>query len=357
VPRSRGPVELNEWSAEELLQTARESYGLGADAEMPNEVRFQREVVRLIRKRIIRSGVATGDPAVFFLAPHGPSDSEASELKSFPMLDNGLTPVEGRFWFVGPVVRSGRALDLPSLTDDELFAYAEELGVGGAPAIFFDTRTDAPSARFYARGLASPDFCTDLRIADTPPDVDEIFAAIDRIHGRFLATPKEQLGRGRLWEKPRKRWVASDAEATIGLYLVAGLFREFPGCVVRPEIEGVTGRVDLEIQEVDLFAPSTITHHAILELKVIRTYGSTGTPYSADEMRKWIREGVIQAASYRDERHASLAALCCFDMRSPPGEKCFTHVGSLAKRRKVDLEVWLVFATAKEMREVLNEAA
>lgn len=95
--------------------------------------------------------------------------------------------------------------------------------------------------------------------------------------------------------------------------------------------------------------------HAILELKVLRSFGSTGTSVSETEIRKIVKEGVEQAAAYRVEREAHASALCCFDMRTKSArKKCFHGVQATAQKRDVKLCVWPIFANAKEYREAMQ---
>jgi hypothetical protein len=113
----------------------------------------------------------------------------------------------------------------------------------------------------------------------------------------------------------------------------------------------MSGRLDLEIEE-PLMQAGEFVRHAILELKVLRSFGSTGSSVSKTEIRKIVKEGVEQAASYREERDAHASALCCFDMRTKSTrKKCFHGIQASAKKRDVKLRVWPIFASAKEFRE------
>src|SRR5687767_3721207 len=101
----------------------------------------------------------------------------------------------------------------------------------------------------------------------------------------------------------------------------------FPTCTIRHEETGTSGRLDLEIEETDEASLGTVVRYAVLEPKVLRSFRSGGSTYSDQKNLDWIEDGVGQAASYRAERKALAAALCCFDMRKEmTGEKCFDHV-------------------------------
>jgi hypothetical protein len=352
--------EVSEWRDDELLRTAHENRGLGADAGLQDDVRFRAGVVRVIRRRVAvdPSAATEGIPALFFLLSTGPPESVKTQCESFPMLDNGLTPIGGRLWFVSPAVALGKAIPLEVWDDAEVFRFAsDELEVGDIPAILFESRTPKPGARYYPAGLDDAENYEELTLSGEGISLGNIFDVIDTIHAEMLVTPEAQARSAKLWEKPLKHWVSSQAEDRIQTYLRTGLTTAFPSCTIRPEQIQTTGRLDLEIEEPDWDDPSNVTRHAILELKVLRSYRSTGTAVSENEVQAWVTDGVNQAASYCAERGARLSALCCFDMRVVfGGEGCFAHVRRRAKRLKVALRVWHLFATSKAYREARTAA-
>lgn len=345
--------DLAGWSDAELLATVRENFGIGADTGLPPDLRFRVGVTRLIRNRLryLEQGSEV-DPAVFFLFPTGPLDVESSWS---PMLDNGLTPVGGRFWFVGPQAASGRAIELPDWDDAAIFAKATaELSVGEVPAVVFDTRMEPPSARFYPGGLSDPDRYEPLRLFGGNITVEEAVDVVERVHRQSLVTPTVQLYPGKLWAKPTKHWPVSNAEARIQLQVQSGLIGAFPSCVVRSEQSQATGRFDLEIEEPNPESEDGFVRHLLLELKVLRSFRSTGAAVSDKETRDAVKDGVEQAATYGDELGVQARALFCFDMRGEfSGPSCFQHMTAKARQLAVALHVWHLFATAKSYRQWL----
>lgn len=181
---------------------------------------------------------------------------------------------------------------------------------------------------------------------------------IDRVHQEFLVTPSVQSPVGKLWEKASDYWVSKDAERLVQRELHIGLTMAFSGCRVRAEQSQATGRIDLEIEEADPADSSTVTRHALLELKVLRTCGSTGGQVSDRETRARVKEGVGQAATYRDERGTRESALCCFDMRRPPAVKaCTPTITKLADKLSVKIRMWLIYPSARAYRDALVVAA
>ena len=139
------------------------------------------------------------------------------------------------------------------------------------------------------------------------------------------------------------------------MYVRSGLTTAFPSCTIRAEQTQASGRLDLEVEERDWTDASTIVRHAILELKVLKSFTSGGVPIGDADVGTRIVEGIKQAASYRIERDARHSALCCFDMRKTfTAEECFTKVMSRAKRLRVKLCVWHLFSSAKAYRDALT---
>jgi hypothetical protein len=347
---------VDDWPDADLVVTANENRNVGVDADLTEEARFLAGVVRVILRRVANSGLPlTGEPAVFFLQPNGPEG--VNSLESYPMLDNGLTQIERRLWFVSPVVTAGKCLSLEAWDDAAVFGFAcDELAVGATPAIVFEPRTTPAVARYYPLGLSQPEQYEQLRLSATAISLEDIFAVIDTIHERVLVTPNAQVPGPSLWAKARKHCPASKAEQLIQMHLRTGLTTAFPSCAVRPEQSQATGRLDLEIEETDWSDPTTVTRHAILELKVLRSFTSTGSAVPARQTRDAVADGVTQVSAYRKERAARSSALCCFDMRPEfTAEKCFTGTIKVrAGKLKVALRVWHLFASSKAYRELLT---
>jgi hypothetical protein len=346
--------DLGPWKGADLPSTAKSNVGVGADSDVPPQIRFVAGVARLVRRRLARNG-ADADPArpaVFLLEPSPAIEAPDVQPQRVPMLDNGLTPITGRLWFVNPVVRAGKYLDVEDCDDNTLFTIViETLGLGTIPAIVFDPRTPVPSVRYYPSGLHDPDNVEALAVFHADVSFDRIFAAIDRIYEHCLITPEAQPPAAKLWDTGEKWWPVRNAEDVVQSQLKAGLIVAFPSCTIRHEQTAVTGRLDLEIEESDPLDPSQIVRHAILELKVLRSYGSTGISVSEQETESWVESGVRQAASYRRDKGARLAALCCFDMRKVPVPACFELVAELAAKLQVEVRTWYIYATSEQLRQ------
>jgi hypothetical protein len=339
------------WEDDDLRKTATANFGLGNDSGLPASIRFLVGVARAIRNRHQQAGIGSEQtPAIFFRLPNGPAGVEAKTLKNQPMLDNGLTQLGGSFWFVGPPVCGALGLPVLDWSDDgEVFKRAkDELGLGDIQAVLFDPRAKTPALRHYPQGLARPDEVTVSAFAGEKMDLERVIEIVDEATKSHLQGPAGGAG---LWTDASRHWPSDQAEKNIQFALKVALHHALPTAVVREEQPQMVGRLDLEVEE-PLMEEGKFIRHAILELKVLRSYRSTGTEVRLSQMRKAVKNGMQQAIAYRQARKARAAALCCFDMRVKGARKnCFHGVKAPAERQKVELRVWPIYASAEERRE------
>ena len=344
-------INLGIWSNDDFRKTVLTTSEAGVDSDLPDEVRFIAGVAKLIKKRITRESYKNepAQLAIFLLKPTLATNHEL-EVRRAPMLDTGLTELNGRLWFVSPVVVVGKYIELEDCNDDDHFRFiTDDLKLGDVPAVIFDPRQDTPEVRFYQNGLNTPEDFLASKVINPDVSLERIFEGINFIYNKHLKTPDAQEKAGKLWKNSRKYRPKKNAEHIIQLYLRVGLSPFFPTCTIRTEQGDVAGRLDLEFEESDR---RKFVRHAILELKVLRSFGSTGKSVSEDKNLEWIESGVEQSASYRDERGALAAALCCFDMRKKDtGRECFDKVLPLANDNRVELRVWFIYASSEKYRK------
>lgn len=338
------------WSDDQLLDTATRYGGAGDDANQPEDVRFLRGVAKVVKRRL-KTDDLTDQPAVFLLNPTVPDDLDVA-FDLFPMLDNGRTSITGRLWFVSPVVISGQCTPLDCQSDAAMFQIVvETYALGDVPAVIYDPRVSPPEVRYYPDGLGQPNTCHVTRVISGDIDLPAVLEVVERVYLRQLITPDAQSQRGKLWKNRSLHWVSENAELTIQMYLETAFNQAFPTCTIRSEQPQVSGRLDIEIEEADFEQPGHFIRHALLELKVLRSFGSTGNAVSARQVGKWIDEGVDQAFAYRVDRGTLHSALCCFDMRREySGTECFEKIKRKAEKLDVGLSVWHLFGSAKAYR-------
>lgn len=344
------------WSDQSLRATVDDNFGLGAETGLPPEVRYLLGVVRVIKSRREKIDVDPkidhGEelPAIFFFSPQLPDSIPLERLTQAPMLNNGLNALGGHFWFVGPIGNYGRGLALEHWAEDaQVFDYAAKLDIDQLPAVLLDNRLDPIELRHFPKGLADPEIAEVVSLGGKDISIDEVLTHVSRAHQANMQTPTLVPKDLKLWENASKHRPVTSAEQRIQTILRIALSGAMPATVVREELTLPAGRIDLEIQE--FRGKGVVISHAVLELKVLRSYGSTGNSVSAAEVKKVITEGISQAAAYRDDHDTKAAALCCFDMRKvETGEKCFTAVRKPAKEMRVELGVFYLYASAKKSR-------
>ena len=349
---------LGPWQDADLGATTAVHAGLGADAGVPENVRFRSNVVKLVRRRLALEP-ETADlelPAIFLLRPSPPDEIRTERLKRVPMLDNGRHELNGKVWFVGAGPGSGHFIPFARDDDDLLFRFVtDDLNLGDVPAIVFDPRLKDPHLRHYPDGLNDAGGFDEIIILSIQVTFAQVSGVINRTYHNNMKTPEAQPQTAKLWKNGSKWRPLRDAELRVQMYLKIALSSAFPTCTVRSEQSIPEGRLDIEILENDPNDRSKITQHGVLELKVLRSFGETGKKVTEKYTRNWIKTGVEQAAAYRDGKGAKWGGLLCFDMRcNNLGDRdSFKHVTALAKTFEVCLRRWFMYGTSSQLRSAV----
>jgi len=337
-----------------VRKTHAEASGAGEDSFLEPLDRFPRGVARVLGNRRRELGGAADPPAysVFLLLP---DRGEEEGLPREPWFDMGKVCLTGKVWYVGPSAVVGHGRDLDAETPDDVCRHVEALGLGDVPAVIVDPRGDGPTARFFPTGLSVPRDYKPVRLVAQEVNLNEIVEITTRLYETTLFTPDAQPPANRLWKDPAKRCPVRDAEACVQSALIYVLAQSLHPCKVYFEIPGKMGRADVHITYMDDEDKSIAHHLAVIELKVLRSRGETGTAYSEKKNEEWVEEGVLQAKAYQSERGHREAALFCFDMRDEnvSDEECFAHVRELATQADVRLQRWYLYSSSKAARRVV----
>ena len=347
---------IGSWTGGDFEGTVARYAGIGDDTDISDESRFVSGVVQLLIKRTAeldaRGESENTDIAIFVLRSI-PPDS-VSEARRVPMFDNGRTVVVGRLWFTSAPVASAKYVSLPADDDDDArFSFVtDELELGSQPTLIFDPRTSTPELRWYPYGLGQADNYELMPLSGNVNPQD-VFEAIDHLYRECFVTPGSLPLVQLLWQEPDRHWPNRLAEKMLQSHLKSGLVLRFPYCKVRHEQTQTSGRTDLEIEQPHHPDRSTVTRHGIMELKVLSSYGSTGSTVSDVESERKIVEGVQQAAAYRNDKESRWTSLCCFDMREVNigDSQCFAHVREFADDQAVELRRWFIYANSALYRE------
>lgn len=343
---------LGSWHDGDFLGTISQSHSIGAHSDLPDEARFAHGVARVVRHRLAeleaRDQWDSPGIAIFLLQPTPPAGIR--HARRVPMLDNGLTVIAGRLWFAGAEVVSAHFVELPGHGDDNRFEFVTDIDLGSRPALIFDTRPSTPQLRWYPKGLEDPDH-VELRPISGSIDPESVFETIDHLHEQCFVTPSGLPHQVSLWQEPTKHRPQKTAEALVQSHLKAGLLMHFPHCTVRHEQPQVSGRTDIELEQ-QLYGSQAVVREAVLELKVLRSFTSEGTPVPPSQVKAALRQGVTQAAAYRDGKGFTWSALCCFDMRRDDigDDQTFTSVDDSAAQWSISLKRWFLYASPEAYR-------
>lgn len=338
------------WS-QELIATTIDSLGLsaGVDADLPDHVRFVRRVRELVTSYTNNHG-RLGGHALFLLAP-----SIGDELRARSTLrrriHNGEVDPSSTVWLVGAAVADAYAIALDNNSVDAAFnLVCDELGLGDAPAVLCDAAPDPQLFAWYPLGLSQADRLYEGPVVlTTPPSLDELMEVVDRVHKTRLMTTHNQNLDTSLWEDGSKHWAHKRAEKRVQDALMAGLGGAFGRpYFVDQEVSSDSGRFDIGFRE--LTAPGTTALRAVLELKVTRSFGSTGSAKSLAENEQHALDGVEQAWSYADDHGADDSACLVFDLRTDEHHQEPEAAAAKASELGVLLRLWRCFPTAEDYR-------
>lgn len=232
-----------------------------------------------------------------------------------------------------------------SLSDALCFASHERVVRGRRHAGGSATRSGFP----VRRSLLGPG-CRPER-GDREADISSV---VNAGYDAELCTP-DNAGPVKPWENASKGFPVEEAERTVQQFLRTGLAGRFSWCSIRAEQPAKLGRTDIEVVDDRTGAPGAITHHALLELKVLRSFAHTGLPYPDSNAIDAVSKGVNQAHAYGLTHNTLLRMLCCFDMRTiDVGDSAtFAHAMTDATALRVRLRRWYMYRSSALYRDAI----
>lgn len=355
------PLDLGAWQGDraELATARRSSYGDIDD--LPGELRFQVYVSRAVQARERRADAETTGAAAFILVT--PQQQEALKAgRSFDRtVHTGRVRLAGRVHFMTHRAASS-AFEEYEGDANGVFDRIAELQCDRLPALVYDPSAGKSTLTYYPQGTHTDDGLVEVQLDASPVTEAEILSVIDAVYRAQLCTPDND-GPIKVWQNAGKGHPIEEAERTVQQFLRAGLAARFHWCTIRAEQASKLGRTDLEVVDDRTGEPGAITHHALLELKVLRSFSHSGTAYPAATTDDAISKGVNQAHSYGVNNNSLLRMLCCFDMRTDDvgNTATFAHVEANATTLCVSLKRWYMYRSSEHMRDAMaqrqNEAA
>ncbi len=343
---------LGAWESERASLVSAPTPTWGDIEDLADEIRFQVNVARLIRRREINSSSESDGCAVFVLVDRVTQQALSKEQGRTleRLIHTGAKRLTGRIHFVNPSAQSSVFEEFTG-SDMEMFDRLEALKLAGAPTMIYMAQDPESSLSYYPRGTVEYETVVPVRLGMGTVSQADVLAAIGAVYKTELVTPAN-TGPYKIWQDADNGLPFEHAERGIQQFIRIGLATGFSWCQVRAEQAGKDGRTDLELVDEHSGGPGITVHHALLELKVLRSRGSKGASVSQSETDKHIQDGVEQANSYGSSRNSLERMLCCFDMRDADAgdEATFAHVKAAANTLKVSLNRWFLYQTPELMR-------
>lgn len=346
-------LALGAWEGDraELQRAAPTNYGDVDD--LPPALRFQVYVTRMIRTRERQPDAETAGAAAFILV----SKEQQRELTVGRTLDRnahtGRVRLAGRLHFVTQRAMSSVFEECDG-NDNALFSRIELLDCAHLPALVYLPSENASAVTYYPNGTGTDDGAVQLQLDIGPVAEADILSVVNAVYETELCTP-DNAGPVKLWENANKGFPVEEAERTVQQFLRIGLAGRFSWCSIRAEQPGKLGRTDIEVVDDRTGAPGAITHHALLELKVLRSFTHTGSPYPDSNAKDAVSKGVNQAHAYGLTHNSLLRMLCCFDMRTVDvgDDTTFSHVMTDATTLSVRLKRWYMYRSSEHYRDAI----
>jgi hypothetical protein len=271
-------------------------------------------------------------PAVFVR-----SDSarlEASKMGSATRIididEKTVTEWAGQIHIVAPNGTSGWRLPLNG-TVESAFDRLETAGLGHSPICIVYPADRMVSC--FKEGAEDTQNAVRFRLPVTSRQVtmQALIEVIDEHRRHSLISP--QVCPPDFWSNPQHHLPALAAEKHIQWGVAVALRNSFRPITADVEQITPTGRIDICMTNPQ---PGGPVHPAVIELKALRSKTSTGLPVSRRRNLLWMASGYRQAKAYREDKHAILGLLACFDMRADQDNLMAERVIELAKNKYFD---------------------
>lgn len=342
---------LGSWEADRQQLVVAQRSDHGDVDDLPDDLRFQVHVSRMIRKRENQAGAETAGAAAFILVSSDEQDGLRTGRVFDRLVHTGTRRLSSRVHFVTPQASSS-ALEEHIGDDNDLFGRVAALGYDSRPTLLYVPSDGESSLSYYPNGMRTDDGLREVILRFGQVTEAEVHETLQAIYRSELCTP-DNMGPTKLWRDAARGYPVEEAERTVQQMIRHSLVGRFLWCTIRQEQPGKSGRTDLEIVDDRTGKQGTIYHHALLELKVLRSFGSTGNVYNATSVQDAIVEGVNQAHSYGTANCSVLRMLCCYDMRNDDvgDDATFVHVKDRANTLSIRMKRWYLYRSSQDYRD------
>ena len=347
---------LGPWESDRSELERATADGTGLYAAIDPNLEFRSSTMKLVSSELNAANNSFTNPVYFVLSEKEifqkvrPSSERVVPLKRA----SRSKKLDGNLWFVPRSLAMGFAVDVRDKSAQEVFDIIESYDAGGLFTVMFDPAS-VGQFYIYPDGVSDPTSSEviDL-ISPNSLNVDDIIAALDGLY--TLIRSPDQMKALPLWLAPSKWHPIEKAEDAVQNEVTRALAgRLAPFVDVRSEQPSTIGRTDIELIQTFGLNNGELIRHALIELKVLRSYGSTGKSVSPKIITRHISQGVRQAALYATT--ARIKMLCCYDMRTTDhgDQACFAPFHTAAHDREVFLKRYYLYNSSQALREALDE--
>jgi hypothetical protein len=242
-----------------------------------------------------------------------------------------VTEWAGQILIVAPNATSGWSIPLNGPVESA-FDRLEAAGLGALPICIIY----APDRRVSCfRNGAQDDQNTirfDLPVNSRQLTMQALIEVIDEHRRRSLLSP--QVCPPDFWVNAQQHQPALAAERHIQWGVAVALRNSFRPITADLEQNIPTGRIDICMTNPQ--PAGGPVHPAVIELKALRSKTSSGRSVSRHRNIMWMAEGYRQAKAYREDKHAALGLLACFDMRANQDDLMTENILQLANAKYFD---------------------
>ncbi|MGA4323374.1 hypothetical protein [Ectopseudomonas hydrolytica] len=352
---NNAPLGPWETDREQLLTATAD--GTGIYAAIDPVLDFKTATIKLISSEVNTANGALTDTVYFVLSEKEIFQKVRSSSERVAPLKRASRSkrLDGHLWFVPRSLAMGFAVDVRNKPAQDVFEVIEGYEAGDQFTVMFDPKS-VGQFYIYPNGVSDPSTSEVVDLINPGSlSIGDIVAALDGLY--TLIRSPDQMKALPLW-RDSSQWYpiqkAEDAIQNEATRALAG--RLAPFIDVRSEQPSTIGRTDIELIQTFGLSNGHLIRHALIELKVLRSYGSTGKSVPLKHITRHVSQGVRQAALYAPT--ARIKMLCCYDMRKTDiGDKSvFEPFEKAAKDRDVFLKRYYLYNSSQALREALDEA-
>jgi hypothetical protein len=193
---------LGSWEADRQELALAPLSDHGDVGDLPDVLRFQVHVSRMIRKRESQPGAETSGAAVFILVTPDEQVSLRAGRDWDRLIHTGTRPLSSRVHFVTPQATSS-ALEKHVGDDNDLFGRVAALCYDDRPTLLYVPSDGESSLSYYPKGTRTDDGLREVTLKFGHVTESDVYETLQAIYRSELCTP-DNMGPTKLWKDRAK---------------------------------------------------------------------------------------------------------------------------------------------------------